>query len=110
MSNLIPLQTAYIRQSMDVKDNAWVVFDTSDNELYELPNHLSAKVAMGAVHLGRKFELEAFNIGIDFGKSEMRKIFDVEMKHMEAKCQALEEMNVRLGTQLEKFIIGDGET
>lgn len=109
MSNLIPLQTAFIRQSRDVKDNAWVVYDTDDNEIYELPNHLNPKDAMRHIHLGRKFELEAFNIGINFGKGELRKVFDVEMAEMEQKCKALEQMNERLSTQLEKFIIGDNE-
>jgi len=36
--NLIPLQTAYVRQSRDVQDNAWVVSTDKDEELGVLPN------------------------------------------------------------------------
>ena len=60
--NLIPLQTAYIRQSKDVRNNAWVVYDTDDKELAELPNTLNPKQAMSYLHFARKFELYALNV------------------------------------------------
>lgn len=104
--NLIKLQTAYIRQSRDIKENAWVVFSDKDEELFTLSNKLSPKEAMSYLHFARPFELEAFNIGIDYGREiEMERSEDI-FKKMRGDLIVLEEMNERLSNQLAKFIIG----
>lgn len=107
MSDLIPLQKCYIRQSKDVKNNAWVVFSEQNEELQELPGNLTPKEAMSYVHFGRKYEIEALNIGIGFGKLEERKIALRVVAELKAKIEFLEQQNIMLSTKLEKFIIGE---
>lgn len=106
-NNLIKLQTAYIRQSRDVKDNAWVVFSDKDEELGELSNTLSPKDAMSYLHFARPFELEAFNTGINYGRDLENIKSETIFQKMKSDLIILEEMNIRLSKQLEKFIIGN---
>lgn len=103
--NLIPLQSAYIRQSIDARNNAWVMYDTKGNELYELPNTLSPEQAMSYLHFARGFELSALNIGIQFGKKEATQAISTYVDELKARIGMLSEQNVGLATQLEKFII-----
>jgi len=107
MTDLIKLQKCHIRQSLDVKDNTWVVFSEAGEELHELDAALTPKAAMSYVHFGRKFELEAFNTGINFGKSEERKIALRVIAELKAKLEFIEQQNIMLSTKLEKFIIGE---
>jgi len=107
MTDLIKLQKCYIRQSLDVKENAWVVFSEENEELHELDAALTPKAAMSYVHFGRKFELEAFNVGITFGKSEERKIALKVIAELKAKLEFIEQQNMLLSTKLEQFIIGE---
>lgn len=103
--NLIPLQTAYIRQSKDVKNNTWVVFSECDAELGELPNTLSPKQAMSYLHFGRRFELDALNIGIRFGKGLEHTIAEKKLKQSALRIAVLERQNLDLSNALEKHII-----
>lgn len=104
--NLIPLQTAYIRQSRDVKDNTWIIFNSeTDEEIGELPSDFSPKEAMSYLHFARKFELEALNIGIRHGRSIEVDASDKIFQSMKNKIKELSVQNMGLSVQLEKFII-----
>ena len=105
MNHLSPLQTAFIRQSRDVKDNAWVVFSEDGVELYDLPNNLTPKEAMAHLHFARKFELEALEAGINQGRHQSRTAATNVINELRAKVALLEQQNIGLSTQLEKFII-----
>lgn len=107
--SLIPLQTAYIRQSRDVGNNAWVVFTDKDEEIGTLSNELDPKQAMSYIHFARKFELGAFNIGIEFGKKEEHDKAEKVFQSLLAKIKELEEQNIALSDNLERFIIGEEE-
>ena len=107
--DLIPLQTAYIRQSKDVENNTWIVFNTEDEELAKLPNTLDPKQAMSYMHFARPFELAALNIGIRHGiKTEHIKA-EAVFQAMRQQMKALEERNILLSNKLEKFIIEQEE-
>lgn len=100
MTDLIPLQTAYIRQSRDVKENVWVVFDTEGNEIGELPNTLNPKEAMSYLHFARPFELEALNIGIQFGKEEAKRFYERQLANAKMFVDAVNAENERLSMKL----------
>lgn len=107
MDKPLALSTAYATWVMAEHDNMWVVRDEKDNELGKFPKNWTEKDCMIAIRLGRKYELEAFNIGIDFGKSQRDNVFGPIIKRLNAQIEELSGMNERLSTQLEKFIIGE---
>lgn len=106
MTDLIPLQTAYIRQSKDVKDNAWVGFNTEGEEIFELSGTFSPKQAMSYLHFARPFELEALNKGIRFGKEEAGRQYREHLEMAAAQMQSLMAENEKLATKILQFIEG----
>lgn len=104
MTDLIPLQTAYIRQSRDVKDNTWVVFDTEGNEIAELASTLDPKEAMSYLHFARPFELTALNVGIRFGKEEAKRFYEGQLANAKAFVDAVNAENERLSMKLLQMI------
>jgi len=107
--NLIPLQTAYVTQQRDIDENKWQVLDEEGNKIAELPRTLSTKEALSYLHFSKPFELKALNIGIEHGKSEMKKIAEPRIIKLLDDIKFLVEKNELLSTKLEKFIIGKGE-
>lgn len=107
--NLIPLQSAYIRQSKDVENNTWVVFTEGDVEIGKLSNTLNPKQAMSYLHFAREFELDAFNIGIMFGTKQEHEKAEKVFQQMRNKIAKLEQQNIGLSSNLERLIIGEEE-
>jgi len=105
--DLIPLQAAYIRQSKDVEDNTWIVFTNLNKEIGKLPNTLDPKQAMSYLHFGRKFELDALNIGIEFGRKIELEKAEVIFQDLKQQNLFLQQQNEMLSNKLEKFIIGE---
>ena len=103
--NLIPLQSAYANQQRDVDNNNWHVYSEQNKDLATLPGTLSPKLAMSYIHFARPFELEALNIGINFGKQQQLKISQKQMEFYEGRIKFLEEQNEKLSNSLEKAII-----
>lgn len=107
--DLIPLQTAFITQALDVESNTWFVYDTDKNLLGKLSNKLTDKEAMSVVHFARKIELQAFNIGIGFGKDQEHERAEKVFQGMMEEINTLRAQNEGLSNHLEQFIIGEGE-
>lgn len=105
----LALSTAYAAWVFAEHDDQWVVYDEAKNELGKLPKHWNEKDCMIAIRLGRKYELEAFNIGIAFGKSSRDKALIPIIEQKDIQIQTLEQMNIKLSEKLEKFIIGKTE-
>lgn len=105
--NLIPLQSAYITQALDVENNTWFVYDTEGNRLGKLSNKLDEREAMSLIHFARRAELAAFNIGIEFGINKEHDKAEKVFQQMREKIQELENQNIGLSTHLEKLIIGE---
>ncbi len=106
--NHTPLQTAYIRQSLDFANNTWIVFNEQGEKIGELPSEQLAHKAMSYLHFARPFELEALNEGIRQGKQfEIKKTNKMSqiLKNMQNKIEDLEAKNTELYAQLEKSII-----
>ena len=106
MSNLIPLQSAYIRQSRDVRDNAWIVFDEQGEELAELPNYLDPQEAMSYLHFARKFELDRRQAEI-YEAREVREQAKYLSEIDEARAQA--KVDSEIETQRARFDSGLAE-
>lgn len=106
MIDLIPLQTAYIRQSKDVRNNAWIVYDTDGRELDELSNTFTPEQAMSYLHFARRYELEALNIGINFGKSQQSRVDKDQIIVLKQQVALLEQQNIGLAAHLQNIIEG----
>ncbi len=85
----------------------WIVTDGEGNELWEFPEGMDERKVMSSIRLGRKFELKAFNLGVDFGKEEQKKIHALLIQDLENRVRSLEAMNVELSNQLEAHIEGN---
>jgi hypothetical protein len=107
MDKPLTLSTAYATWVDGEK--FWRVVDIKLNTLEKFSNKLSEREIMGVIKFGRKFEVEAFNIGIEFGKSEYKRMHDPEVLFLKEQISALEQMNISLSEKLEKFIIGPAE-
>ena len=87
-------------------DDCWTVTDKDNNTIWAFPRGMDERKVMSAIRLGRKYELEALNIGIAMGKHIAKEIVNLETARLKNQIVSLEEMNGRLSQQLEKHIIG----
>lgn len=86
----------------------WQVKDQQGNEIARLTKDLDDHKVMEVIHFARKFELEAFNAGIEFGKKTARdaistKMMDTERLGLLRVCSELETHNTILAEKLDKF-------
>ena len=84
----------------------WVVQDESGNVLCELPPGFDEIKVMAAIRMGRRYELEAFNTGIKFGKQKAAEVSRVLLLAKDNQIRSLAAMNEQLSEQLEKQIEG----
>lgn len=103
----LKLATASANWVQDENENQWTVTGQNEEVLGVLPKSWKAKDCMIAIRLGRKYELEAFNVGITFGKQEAGRVASSVIRKLNNDVAELSAMNERLSQQLEKFIIGD---
>lgn len=104
---LIDLQSSYITQiSTDGKKGSWKVYNADKEEIYTLPKDWNEKQVMVAIHLGRKFELIAFNKGVNFYKSKVpkeMKILQQLVLKLKAHNEIIKNRNIMLSNELEKL-------
>ena len=109
MTNLIDLQTAYPTQLTTEQDGKldWVVYDTARQKLAELPKELTDSQMFAIMDFARKFELQAFNIGMFHMKSQKDEEIKKILERGNAQLQELRDENTRLALALEQHIIGE---
>lgn len=85
----------------------WVVYNENKEEIYRLPMHWNESEVMAAIHFGRKFELIAFNEGIEFQKglapTEIKSLRAI-VKNLEAEKMVLKAEVNKLGTALDTWV------
>jgi len=103
MKNYIDLQSCHATQlTSDGEISKWVVRNEQTEDLYELPKHWSEKDVMEAIKFARKFELIAFNAGIDFMKEKKNKEIENIKTSSENIIEFLKSENIRLSMILEQ--------
>jgi len=98
---LFNAQASWVRGE---NDNKWCVKTPTGELLYVLDGVFNEKSAMQAVHLGRKFELSAFNEGIRQGKILQQKADLDELVKLRTTVKTLGEMNEKLSEQLDRHM------
>ena len=107
MTNLIELQTSYATQLTTEEGGTqdWIIYAADKSKLAVLPKELRDNEVFAVLDFARKYELEAFNRGIEF----MKKQKDDEIRELRASVSIalnqLRDENSRLANKLEQLII-----
>lgn len=110
MKDFIDLQTAYATQTITEGKgkSEWIVYNTEKEEIYRLPADWSEKQVMIAIHLGRRFELIAFNKGVEFQKSknpETIKTLQKMVVQLTKDKELMKAENIKLANELDKLTL-----
>lgn len=99
----IDLQDCHATQiTSDGVDTSWAIKSKDGNTLYELPSEWDEKMVMEAIHFARKFELVAFNAGIDFIKKKKNEEISNITKQFDGFRKMMKDENERLAFLLEE--------
>lgn len=107
--NLIDLQTAHVTQLTKEGEGKlpWIVYSEDRRNLAELPGELTESQVFTVMDFAKQYELEAFNIGIEFMKKQKNDEISQIINRGNAQLEELREENQRLANKLEKFIISE---
>lgn len=105
MSEFIKMQHAHVNQhtSSGVKGDWKIEANETNEALGILPGRLDHNEVFNILDIARKYELEAFNIGINFGKKEQDKQHLLVRKAYEARIHEAIKENERLAVALENL-------
>lgn len=82
----------------------WKVHTPKGKTLFEFEGNHDEKTTMEAIHLGREFEIKAFNTGIEYGKDIQKAKTKNDIAKLENDVLRLAVENKRLSELLEKEI------
>lgn len=106
LPELITLQSCHITQkSQDDVKTDWAVEENITNKLlHTLPKKLTDNEVMGVINFAKKYELEAFNIGINFQKEKQNEFLKATILELQNNNDSLAKENTRLATVLEHIL------
>jgi len=109
MKDLIELQNCNMHQlTSNAGKSDWQIRENiTDNILDVLPNTISDRDIFAIVKFARKFELKAFNVGIDFGKKKGTAPLHDEIRYLKEQLAASIEHSDKLANKLEELLIND---
>ena len=101
----IPLQYAHMTQNTNEgKKTPWMVRrNVTSEDLGQLPANLTEAQVFEVMAFARKYELEAFNVGIQFGKKKQREISNQIVAELQAKLEAVHHENSRIADALDRL-------
>ena len=102
----IQLELAIAQAGWNYGENEgkWYVKSPEGKILFILEGNFDEVTAMQAIRLGRKYELKAFNIGIEYGKEIQKKKTKNDIAKLENDVLRLAIENKKLSEELEKQI------
>ena len=101
----LKLQSCHATQlSSDDGISSWIVKDSENNPIYELPLHWTEKDVMAAIHFARHFEMIAYNKGIEsISKYEKNKMTTMKTTY-DGMIGFLKEENMKLSNMIEQLM------
>ncbi len=104
--SLIELQTAHVNQytTQGVKSEWFVEKNITNERIHTFSNNISDADMFSIMDFARKYELDAFNIGIDFQKGKQNKVLVAEVKQLKKAITELANENTRLADVLDQHI------
>lgn len=108
MMEHIPLKHAHVTQhTAGANKTVWSIKENITEKLLgELPNKLDEKEVFSILNLMRKYELDAFNTGINFGKQKYKNVFDPKMAQLTENLKRARNENERLAEALDNATKG----
>lgn len=107
MDYYVDLASAYAQQlTNDGKKGEWIVYNQKKEKIHSFPKDKNEKEVMELIHFGRKFELLAFNAGIEFQKAKVPETITTLQKMVMKLTNNNKEMTARnemLANELDKL-------
>ena len=99
----IKLAHAHVNQitSKGVKGEWKIQANITEEDLGVLPANLTHTQVFDILNTARKYELEAFNKGIDFGKEQYKNAYDITMNDLQNRLHGATQENERLAEAIE---------
>ncbi len=107
ITNYVDLAAAHVTQykNADQSKSKWFVRQNiTSKDLAELPARLTEAEVFEILHFARKFELIAFNAGVQFQVSKSRKHFEPMIEGQKQIIEALTARNELLAAKLHKLM------
>lgn len=106
------LKTAYVQQLTTEKDGKgdWILYNEKDEEIHRFPANWDEHKVMSVVNFGRKFELLAFNKGIEFQKKQQpleHKSLQNIAKNLKIENERLLKENEKIGNELDRIALAN---
>ena len=100
----IPMANAHVTQhTKGAEKTDWFIYENkTEKELGILPKKLTEKEVFAILKIIRKYEVEAFNFGIDFGKEKYLNVYNPQIKQLEEINRLAGIENERLADALER--------
>lgn len=107
---LIKLQSAHCTQhtSEGVKSDWKVEENATNDNLFVFPPNISDELMFQIMNFARKYELDAFNAGIQFQKGKQNEVLQQTINEQLAVIEALGHDNNRLAESIDKHTKGEG--
>ena len=101
---MIKLQNAHVTQHTNghIKSDWSVEANITDEKLASFDKTVNDKLMFKILNFAREFELEAFNIGIAYGKKMTVGVYDNKIDNMTRAIKEMREENERLSVALQK--------
>jgi len=108
--SLLPLATCHATQQSanGTKGNWHLQLNETNEELIEISKLLNETEIFSLLDFMKKYELEAFNTGINFQKGKQNEVLANTITEQKALIDGLAEENERIATILEN-LIGEGK-
>lgn len=103
-TELIPLKHAHVTQHTSGSEKTnWIIRENKTEKILgEFPKKLNEKEVFSILNMMRKYEGEAFNTGIEFGKKKYKNVFDPKMAQLRENNRRAGIENERLADALDK--------
>jgi len=103
--SLLDIATSHVTQhtSGHIKSDWSVELNETDEKIHIFPKHFSDNEIFDIMDFAKKYELEAFNKGIKFGKRKTIKIYQEKLDEATARMKYMAQENERLANALEQI-------
>lgn len=98
-TNLILYSSYCTQHSKDGRKGDWVLFDKEKQQLEIFPKEWDEKMIFNILDFAKKYELDAFNKGIEYGKN----LNPTTIKALESVIRQLKEENKKLLIENERI-------
>ena len=103
MESLIDLATSHVTQHINghVKSEWGVKLNNTDDVIQTFPKHFTDSEIFMIMDFAKKYELQAFNAGINFGKKKTVEVYNKKLDELYEAVEYMKKENERISSALE---------